>query len=254
MAPDFSDQLIYDQYGLRVTVTGFGHFETFQTIKLQVENNTEIDFALDPINASMNNIMIGTPMLDEIDECAVYGGYDVMSGEIREPEIILLPDRLNGLELNSISTIEFNLHFNALNPMNGYLESDVITLQLNDEIQTFEPEGETIYKDERTTIFSTGIEEADELFENIGIVIENHTDTSLNVFAPHFSVNGYMVEAGLNCEIMPGKIAIEQIRILKEELAECSITQIENIEFDFGFRYEDNQSDTEYSSRIVINF
>lgn len=77
----------------------------------------------------------------------------------------------------------------------------------------------------------------------IKLLIENNTDTGLTVQCRNASVNGYMVDTLISCDVASGKKANDELTIYKSSLEQCGIDTIADIEFTFHIFTTDGWDD-----------
>lgn len=112
---------------------------------------------------------------------------------------------------------------------------------------------ELICNEQGFKIYYTGLSrEMDK--NNINLLIENHTDTDYVVQVRDFSINGYMVDATISCDVTAQKKANDEIYIYSEELDKNGITTMEQAIFKFYFRKAGELGSGERTETISINF
>lgn len=77
----------------------------------------------------------------------------------------------------------------------------------------------------------------------IKLLIENNTDTGLTVQCRNASVNGYMVDTLISCDVASGKKANDELTIYQSSLEQCGIDTIADIEFTFHIFTTDGWDD-----------
>lgn len=110
-----------------------------------------------------------------------------------------------------------------------------------------------IFDEQGFKIYYTGLSwEMDK--KNINILIENHTDTDYVVQVRDFSVNGYMVDATISCDVSAQKKANDEIYIYSKELDKNGITKMEQAVFKFYFFKSGELGNGECTNSVSINF
>jgi len=112
---------------------------------------------------------------------------------------------------------------------------------------------ELICDEQGFKIYYTGLsQEMDKI--NINLLIENHTDTDYVVQVRDFSINGYMVDATISCDVTAQKKANDEIYIYSEELNKNGITTMEQAIFKFHLFKSDNLGSGSNTKSVTINF
>lgn len=78
---------------------------------------------------------------------------------------------------------------------------------------------------------------------SIKLLIENDTDENLVVQARHVSVNGYMVDSTMSCDVAAGKKANDELTFMSSSLKAAGITTIADMEFSFHIFNGDSWTD-----------
>lgn len=125
----------------------------------------------------------------------------------------------------------------------------------SDETQVFEPPtiNETVLVDELgVKITAKSLNFGDWYGPEIKLLIENNTDTGLTVQCRNLSVNGYMVDSLISCDVASGKKANDGLTIYSSSLEQCGIETIADIEFSFHIFTTDGWDDYLDTAPIVI--
>ncbi len=86
----------------------------------------------------------------------------------------------------------------------------------------------------------------------VKLLIENNTEKSITVQARNESVNGYMVESMLSCDVAAGKKANDELVFMESDLKQAGITTIADMEFSFYFYDSASWTDSFESDLVTI--
>lgn len=112
-------------------------------------------------------------------------------------------------------------------------------------------EEKEIYNQGDIIITATGLKYDGLLGPEVTLLIENNTDTNITIQTRNSSVNGYMADLQMSCDIAAGKKANDGMAISTSELENCGIDTIANIEFSFHI-FESDSWDTYADSEPII--
>ncbi len=84
----------------------------------------------------------------------------------------------------------------------------------------------------------------------IKLTIENNSDTDATVQIRDMSLNGYMIDGIMSCDVVAGKKANDGISIWESKLEENNITELEETEFYFHV-YTLEGWDTIFDSDVI---
>lgn len=123
-------------------------------------------------------------------------------------------------------------------------ESIVATVETESRVPEVASITETVLVDELgIKITAKSIDYDDWYGPAIKLLIENNTDTGLTVQCRNASVNGYMVDTLISCDVASGKKANDELTIYKSSLEQCGIDTIADIEFTFHIFTTDGWDD-----------
>jgi len=110
---------------------------------------------------------------------------------------------------------------------------------------------ETVLLDEQNIKITALSFDADALFgPEVKLLIENGSDKNLTISAVGGSVNGYMADLSLYCNVSAGKKANDALSVMTSQLESCGIRQIGVMEFSF-YIYDTDSWDTYLKSAAV---
>ncbi len=240
---EFTEQVIYEQDGLKVTATGLEESRTGIQLKLTVENSADCTYIVQARNVSANGIMVDPSM-----------SIDVAAGKKANGKMRLSSRELEDAGISQIHSLEFNLHIFPEDDFMDGIDSDLITLTLSDGEESKSVDGEVLYDADGLKIISTGLKESELFGTALGLYLENSSDQALTVQCRDLSINGIMIDGVFSCDLMPGKKAYDEITVFSSQLEENDIEEIENAELSFHIVNADDWSDSTDSDPITINY
>ena len=87
---------------------------------------------------------------------------------------------------------------------------------------------------------------------SVKLLIENNAEKSITVQSRNESVNGYMIDSMLSCDVAAGKKANDELVFMKSDLALAGITTIADMEFSFYFFDSASWTDSFESDQVTI--
>ena len=239
----FEPQLIYDQNGLKVTVTGFDKDSFSFQLKMNVENSTDTNYDIQARDVSVNGLMID-PMMS----------IDVAAGKKANDDMELVNTDLKKSGIDVPGTIDFRLHiFNSDDYMDNF-DSDIISVKIGDAKNTDVSKGDVLVDQNGIKIVSTGLNKDDLFGDEIGLYLENNSEQPVVVQMDNLSVNGYMIDGLFSCELQPGKKAVDEISMMKSDLENNEIENIEQVECSFKVINPDSYQSIFETDIVQINY
>lgn len=226
-----SDQILIDQDGFRLTakLSEIEEHMNGPEIPLLIENNSGKDVVL-----KCNNV-----------SCVEYGFMEehIFTDYISAGEVIdhysLLEWSLKTAGLGRISIIKLDFVLTYSDSGDVIVETGPIVLKTpnrkaSQETLTPNKEGTVILEDSDIKIKNQGITD-DPLFgsKSINFYIENTSTENQTIQCKNLSINGFMFDSNLSCNISAGKATYDGILLKKKDLEKNAITDIEEIELSF---------------------
>lgn len=109
-----------------------------------------------------------------------------------------------------------------------------------------------IYNANNIVVTATKIEEVWGDIE-VAITVKNGSSQNILVTTEMLSVNGYMVESGMYCEVAAGKNAMDAISLYYSDLSEAGIETIADIEFYLSISDSDTYNDIDRTDLIKLS-
>lgn len=110
-----------------------------------------------------------------------------------------------------------------------------------------------LFNQDGIIITATGYEEDGFIGPEIKLLIENNHEKNITVQIRNGSVNGYMQDLHLSCDVATGKKANDTISLSEASLALCDITTITDLEFSFHIFNSDSWDTILDSEQIKIS-
>ena len=98
----------------------------------------------------------------------------------------------------------------------------------SDEVTLEEKE---IYNQDNIIVTATGLKMDGFWGPEITLLVENNSDKNLTIQPRNSSVNGYMIDLQMSCDVAAGKKANDRMVISNSDLEKCGIDTIADIEF-----------------------
>lgn len=218
------EQVIYEEDGIKITLKEAEIKKANSpSLPVVIENETEQTICVQVRNLAVNGIMY-----DAMFSCEVAPGkkandsIDFMNSDDR-------------IDFSSISELEFCFHIFDYDSWETMIDSDPVVLALNPDFKyELNTAGDVVYDANGIKITYQGLGE-DWLGLDVLFLIENNSDNCINVQTRDSSVNGYMIDAIMSTEVLPGKAAYTSMEFLNSFLEENEIEKdgIEEVEFYF---------------------
>lgn len=243
-----SEQEIYNQNDIIVTVTGFDMDETFgPEISVLIENNSDKGITVQPRNSSVNGYMIDLQM-----SC------DVAPGKKANDSLDIFQSELDACGIDTISEIDFSLHFIETDSFETLFDSDMINLQTSAYgtfEQTYDDSGDLLYEGDGIRIVLKGLVTDDSIFgPEVFFYIENNSESGITVQVRDTSVNGFMVDPSFSADVAPSKKCVDSLSFLSSQLEENDITSIDTLETSFHIFNSDSWDTIIDTDPVIINF
>ncbi len=111
------------------------------------------------------------------------------------------------------------------------------------------PDGE-IFNQDGIKISTTGYDPDGFWGPAIKLLIENDSEKNITVQARNGSVNGYMIDYQMSCDVIPGKKANDTLEISRSQLESSGIDTLADLEFSFHI-FDSESWDTIIDSDII---
>lgn len=226
-------QIIFEQDGIVITVTGISEDEIFgPELNLLIDNASSKNITVQSRKAAINGYMVSSSM-----SC------DVLSGKKANDSLTFMNSDIKNCGIDAIANIEFSFHIFESDSYDKLYDSGLIrlTTSLAEEFsQTYDDSGEVLYDENGIKLIFKELDTDDSIFgPQIMIYTENNTEQTITIQARNTSVNGFMVDPSISTEITPGNKAVSGMTFMKSQLEENNITDFETVETSFHI-FNDN--------------
>lgn len=240
------EQVLYDSDEIKITATGFEEEAIFgPEISLLIENNSDTSITIQPRNGSVNGYMADFQMSASVEP-----------GKKSNDNITLL----DSFEQMGVSTFaQFECAFDIFNSetYETIITTDIIPIvtNLSDEyVQEYDSSGDIMFDSDGIKIISKGLSNDSIWGPELMLYIENNTEKSITVQSDNTSINGFMVNPSMSCDITPGKKIIGGLTFFSSDLEENSITDITNLETSFNIFDADTYETIIQTPALTLTF
>lgn len=240
------EQVLLDQDGIKVTLTGFQPEDIFgPSLEILVENNTDRAVIVQTFESSVNGVMINTTLYCELED-----------GEKKNDVIKVMESDLELAKIEIIKDIE--LKFNVFDPETWdiFFSSDTVKITTTADplfVQEYDDSGILALEDSGIKIvFQKAVLDESLLGADIFVYAENNREEDVTLAEKDVSINGIAVDSLLACEIVAGKKAYNKITIFLSE--ENKITSIDEIQLWFHIYNTDTWETILDSDVITVRF
>lgn len=244
---EISEQVLYDENGIKVTATGFDDSGIFgPEVKVLIENNTDKSFTLQTRYSSINGFMSDFQI-----------SADVAPGKKTNDSFSIMRSDLEKNGIEQVANIDCSLHIFDSESWDTIVDTPIIPIQTNlsgNFDQAYDDSGTVMYDENGIRIISQGISEDDIWGPEPVLYIENNTDRIITVQTRDTSVNGFMVDASFSPEIAPGKKCIDGLTLFPNDLEENGITDISDLETSFHIFDSESWETITETPAVSINF
>lgn len=221
-----TEQVLVDQDGIKITAKEYIHDPAWNdSVKLLIENNTDVNIRVRCENLIVNNYMFG----DYFSEL-------VTPGKKVNAELDISSSDLENACIEKIGQIEIYFVVTNDETYDTILTSDVCTIKTSEyDNMVIQPndEGIELYNENGIRIVGKCLNEHGFFGESILLFVENNTVEKIRVSCENMSINGFMVDGYLYCNVFPGRMAVDFIIISSTDLEDNGIESIEEIDLSF---------------------
>lgn len=226
-----------DQDGVKITVKDLDFNTSFlgPGLKILIENSTDKNITVQSENLSVNDIMIDN----------VVFSCDIAAGKSANDTIDFISTDLKSKNITDFAEIE--LQFIVIDDsFTKLFTSEPIKIETSSKdtyTQVNDSNGSVIFEENGIKITSQGIS-SDSHFMGPSMIlfIENNTDQNVIIQSDNVSVNGFMVNPIMSCNIAANKKAITGLTFMNSELEENGIENITQVEMSFTI-FDDSLKD-----------
>jgi hypothetical protein len=191
-----------------------------------VENNGDVPVTVQVRDVSVNGFMMSSVMFSS----------DIVPGKKNNDSITFMSSELKENGIDTIGTIELSFHVFNSDSWDGVFDTDTIIINTSVAGRIDQATTETKHVAfEQDGIKISFVDFDTDSFWGAGIkfYIENNTSTPITVQTRDTSINGFMVDGSMSCDVLPGKMANTSLTFFSSSLEENGIEHIESIELKF---------------------
>lgn len=109
-----------------------------------------------------------------------------------------------------------------------------------------------VYNDNGIVVTVTGIDTNSMWGTDISVLVENSSEQNVTVQTRNGSINGYMMDFQMSCDVAAGKKANDSITIMSEDLEISGVDTVSSIEFTLTMFDSDSWNDIATSDTISL--
>ena len=208
-------QEVFNDHGVRVTVTGFGNVMYYPVLKMELENHSGRELTFDLNHVTLNGWMWeaslcqwdDSPSYNEVTDLTVADGETVACGLGFTNELYY---PLCGIEAFE----EIGCVLRGCEPEDWENTAILIPVQVRtsaapEEDAPREARGTVLYEADGIRIASDGVYDGEFQGPGVIIVVDNRTERYIRVTLADSSLNGEPVECSLYAEVAPGRRCLQ---------------------------------------------
>lgn len=221
---DIRETVLYDQDGVKLTVTGIETLEEVTYIHVRLQNETDKNIAVTSSQLVVNGITVYTTMYMEAP-----------AGETVDDHIILYSDDLRRAGISEIATVRSFFAeivdsgtYDPLWPMSFSFETDAARYHE----QYIDDSGEVLYESNGLTVIFKEVA-LDEFFgTTIWMLIRNDTGRDIVIQPGELTIDGRVEEALMSEPVADGTVRFSMMYLLDADQSDIVIDEIKNMTFD----------------------
>ena len=237
------EQVLFEQSGVKLTLKSLEDGMLGSELKVLVESSNDAPVTVQVRDCSVNNHMFNSVIFSS----------NVASGKKNNDAIKFMSSQLTENGIKTLGTIELSFHVFNSDTWDTIFDTETITIKTSVADRVSQPPLE-----EKTIVFEQdGIEisfvdfDTDSFWgQDIKIYIENNSNTAITVQARDTSINGFMIDGTMSCDVMPEKMANTTLSFFKSSLEDNGIESIESVELKFHI-FEKDSWDTIVDTDII---
>lgn len=244
---EISETVLMDSDGIKITAKSLDKSGWMgPELKLLIENNTAQNLTVQARSVSVNGYMVGSSL-----------SADVAAGKKANDELTLTASDLEISGIETITDIEFSFHIFDTDSWDAYKDSELVSVKtaaFGAYTQPVDDSGTTVYDEGGIKVVAKGLDTSGWMGPAVILYIQNDSEGAITVQARDESVNGFMLDASLSEEILPGKRSIADMSFLASQIEENEITDITEVEFVLHIFDTDTWEGIADSSPIKLTF
>lgn len=220
---EIENTVLYEQDGLKISTDGYSETGTFgPSIRLLLENDGSEDVVVQVNECTVNGYMTDTVL-----------SADVMAGKKAKESLVLSKSSLKECGIDTVADIDVSFRIINASTYMDIASTPMIAIPTSlsgSYNQKVDDSGTEIYNSNGIRIVSKGTDQ--NLFgEGIGLYIDNQSGQDIVVQAWEVSVNGYMTDGTLSCDVLNGTHAVSDLLLSGSSLDDNGIESLETCDF-----------------------
>lgn len=245
--PRLEETLLYSEGGITVIAESLSKGLLGPEVAIRVTNGTDRNIAVSSRALSVNGYMLSASGL----YCEAAAGKKALAS------LNLLSSDLEEAGIDTVAQVDFELCVYDTDTFEDIAQTELIRLSTSaaeTHTQNIDDSGRVLFEDGGVRIISKGLRE-DLIWDGcLVLYLENNTDRDLTVYSENVSVNDFMVQESLYCDLRPGTRSVRGLYLLSlEELGITGLDQIQNLELSFRV-VDGNFTDIAVTDPIRLDF
>lgn len=243
--PQVQEQVLYDGNDIRIVLKGIRYKDTFGSpeLKLYIENNSAQDVTVQVRDMTINDLAFD-PIMSS----------DVLSGKKVNDEITIPSWHLEENNIELIRDIDFRFDIFDQNTWDDIVVTDIIHVSTNayDYEQAYDRSGQLVVDEQGIKIYLSENKGDNILEEPFRLFIENNSGRDITVQMRDTTINDYMMDPIMSCDIPSGKKAYDTITFFRSDFEENDIEIINKLETVFHI-FGGGFGDTITDRKVIVN-
>lgn len=224
--PTIEEQVCFTYEGLKVTAKSLVDDTIWGTgVKLLVDNASDKD-----LSVACEALIVNDYMLTDLFSCGV------AAGKKANETLYLSSNELSAAGIDRIGKIEIYFRVYDSESYDTLYTSGCVTLKTSlFDVMDCDPNdsGAELYNKDGIRIVGKYVDEDSFWGTSVLLYIENKSNQNITVSCDDLSVNGFMMNGFMSSTVYEGKMALDTITLLSNELEENDIQSVDSIELKF---------------------
>lgn len=242
-----AETVIYDEGGVKVTVTGYADGWLGPEITFLLENNTQQNVLITTEDLSVNGFMMPYTSLYAT----------VAPGKKSNETITLMNSTLKQSGITTVAELQFFLEIQDADTWDTLAVTDLISLPTSayGYEQPLDESGNVVYDQGGIRVICRGLKQ-DLIWDGtVVFFMTNNSGQNVNIYAENVSVNGFMENVGLWSSLRDGTHLVDGMYMMDlSDLNLDSIEQVENIEMNLRITNADTWTEIVTTDVITLDF
>ncbi len=237
-------RVIFEEDGVRMTVTGMKEGFLGPEIQVLVENETGNNIAFTGGVFVVNGITVDSSAYIEVAAGKkTHDTIDFMNTTLKTAGIQEIAT-VSGVDTNIIDSDSFE----TLSKANFHLETSIA----GTHTQPIDDSGDVIYQEAGVSVIAKSIT-GDSMGESVVLLVKNETGKNIIVEAENVSVNGYTVDAWMYDTVVKDTVRFCTLDILASSLEENEIQDVQTVTFTISAIDADSYNGIAQSGELEVH-